>query len=56
MGFDGTAFIDRFNTVWNGHDLDGILAMMARCLFFASNASLRANQTEEKSSRRDEGR
>jgi ketosteroid isomerase-like protein len=28
MGFDGAAFVDRFNTVWNGHDVDGILAMM----------------------------
>ena len=28
MGFDGEAFVTRFNTVWNGHDLEGILAMM----------------------------
>jgi ketosteroid isomerase-like protein len=28
MAFDGEAFVTRFNTVWNGHDLDGILAMM----------------------------
>jgi hypothetical protein len=28
MAFDGDAFVERFNTVWNGHDLEGILAMM----------------------------
>ena len=28
MTFDGDAFVDRFNRVWNAHDVDGILAMM----------------------------
>jgi len=37
MGFDGTAFIDRFNTVWNGHDLDGILAMMTDDVVFEAS-------------------
>ena len=39
MGFDGTAFIDRFNTVWNGHDVDGILAMMTDDVVFSEAAS-----------------
>jgi ketosteroid isomerase-like protein len=37
MGFDGTAFIDRFNTVWNGHDVDGILAMMTDDVVFEAS-------------------
>lgn len=27
MNFDGQAFIDRFNTVWEKHDIDGIRDM-----------------------------
>ena len=27
MAFDGEKFVDQFNTVWNGHDVDGILEM-----------------------------
>jgi ketosteroid isomerase-like protein len=34
MGFDGEAFVTRFNTVWNGHDLEGILAMMTDDVIF----------------------
>jgi hypothetical protein len=26
MAFEGEKFVDQFNTVWNGHDLEGILA------------------------------
>lgn len=37
MGFDGAAFIERFNTVWNGHDLDGILAMMTDDVVFEAS-------------------
>ena len=28
MAFEAEKFVDRFNTVWNGHDVDGILDMM----------------------------
>ena len=37
MGFDGAAFVDRFNTVWNGHDVDGILAMMTDDVVFEAS-------------------
>ena len=37
MGFDGKAFVDRFNTVWNGHDVDGILAMMTDDVVFEAS-------------------
>jgi ketosteroid isomerase-like protein len=37
MAFDGEAFVARFNTVWNGHDLDGILAMMADDVVFEAS-------------------
>ena len=37
MGFDGAAFIERFNTVWNGHDVDGILAMMTDDVVFEAS-------------------
>lgn len=37
MGFDGEAFVDRFNTVWNGHDLEGILAMMTDDVVFEAS-------------------
>lgn len=37
MAFDGDQFIDRFNTVWNGHDLDGILAMMTDDVVFEAS-------------------
>ena len=37
MGFDGEAFVDRFNTVWNGHDLDGIVAMMTDDVVFEAS-------------------
>jgi ketosteroid isomerase-like protein len=37
MGFDGEAFVDRFNTVWNGHDVDGILAMMTDDVVFEAS-------------------
>ncbi len=37
MAFDGEAFVDRFNTVWNGHDLEGILAMMTDDVVFEAS-------------------
>jgi ketosteroid isomerase-like protein len=37
MGFDGERFVDRFNTVWNGHDVDGILAMMTDDVVFEAS-------------------
>jgi ketosteroid isomerase-like protein len=37
MGFDGEAFVDRFNTVWNGHDVDGILGMMTDDVVFEAS-------------------
>ena len=37
MAFDGEAFVDRFNTVWNGHDVDGILAMMTEDVVFEAS-------------------
>jgi ketosteroid isomerase-like protein len=37
MAFDGEAFVDRFNTVWNGHDLEGILAMMTDDVIFEAS-------------------
>lgn len=35
--FDGEAFIDRFNTVWDAHDIDGIAAMFADDVIFESS-------------------
>jgi taurine dehydrogenase small subunit len=37
MAFDGEAFVAGFNTVWNGHDLDGILAMMTDDVVFEAS-------------------
>jgi len=37
MAFDGEAFVDRFNTVWNGHDVDGILSMMTDDVIFEAS-------------------
>jgi ketosteroid isomerase-like protein len=37
MAFDGEAFVNRFNTVWNGHDLEGILAMMTDDVVFEAS-------------------
>ena len=37
MTFDGEAFVHRFNTVWNGHDVDGILAMMTDDVVFEAS-------------------
>jgi ketosteroid isomerase-like protein len=37
MAFDGEQFVARFNTVWNGHDLDGILAMMTDDVVFEAS-------------------
>jgi ketosteroid isomerase-like protein len=37
MGFDGEAFVDRFNTVWNGHDVNGILSMMTDDVVFEAS-------------------
>ena len=37
MAFDGEKFVDRFNTVWNGHDIDGILDMMTDDVIFEAS-------------------
>src|SRR5437870_352357 len=37
MAFDGDAFVERFNRVWNGHDIDGILAMMTDDVVFEAS-------------------
>ena len=37
MGFDGEAFVERFNTVWNGPDLDGSMAMMTDDVVFEAS-------------------
>ncbi len=37
MAFDGEQFVNRFNTVWNGHDLEGILAMMTDDVVFEAS-------------------
>jgi len=37
MAFDGEKFIERFNTVWNGHDLDGIIEMMTDDVIFEAS-------------------
>ena len=37
MAFDGDALVARFNTVWNGHDLDGIMAMMTDDVVFEAS-------------------
>ena len=37
MAFDGEQFVTRFNTVWNGHDLEGILAMMTDDVIFEAS-------------------
>ena len=37
MAFNGEQFVDRFNTVWNGHDVDGILAMMTEDVIFEAS-------------------
>ena len=37
MAFDGERLVERFNTVWNGHDLEGILAMMTDDVVFEAS-------------------
>ena len=37
MAFDGEKFVARFNTVWNGHDIDGILSMMTDDVIFEAS-------------------
>ena len=37
MAFDAEAFVERFNTVWNGHDVDGILSMMTDDVVFEAS-------------------
>ena len=37
MGFDGEAFVARFNEVWNGHDVTGILDMMTDDVVFEAS-------------------
>ena len=36
-GFDGEAFIDRFNAVWDDHDLDGIADMFTDDVIFEAS-------------------
>jgi len=36
-GFDGEAFIGRFNTVWDDHDLDGIADMFTDDVIFEAS-------------------
>jgi steroid delta-isomerase-like uncharacterized protein len=37
MAVDGNGLVERFNTVWNGHDVDGILAMMTDDVIFEAS-------------------
>ena len=37
MAFDGEKFVEQFNTVWNGHDIEGILAMMTDDVVFEAS-------------------
>lgn len=37
MAFDGEAFVARFNEVWNGHDVSGILDMMTDDVVFEAS-------------------
>ena len=37
MTFDGEGFVPRFNQVWNGHDLEGILGMMTDDIVFEAS-------------------
>ena len=37
MAFDGEKFVARFNEVWNGHDIDGILEMMTDDVVFEAS-------------------
>ncbi|HEV8676720.1 MAG TPA: nuclear transport factor 2 family protein [Methylomirabilota bacterium] len=37
MAFDGEKFVEQFNTVWNGHALDGIMAMMTDDVVFEAS-------------------
>jgi ketosteroid isomerase-like protein len=37
MAFDGEGFVTRFNAVWNGHDIDGILSMMTDDVVFEAS-------------------
>ena len=37
MSFDGESFVARFNEVWNGHQIDGILEMMTDDVVFEAS-------------------
>lgn len=37
MAFDGEAFVARFNEVWNGHAIEGILEMMTDDVVFEAS-------------------
>ena len=37
MAFDGEAFVTRFNDVWNGHAIEGILEMMTDDVIFEAS-------------------
>jgi ketosteroid isomerase-like protein len=37
MAFEGERFVQQFNAVWGGHDVDGILAMMTDDVIFEAS-------------------
>jgi ketosteroid isomerase-like protein len=37
MAWDGEAFVRQFTTVWNAHDLDGVMAMMTDDVVFEAS-------------------
>ena len=37
MAFDGNAFVERFNRVWNAHEIDAILSMMTDAVIFEAS-------------------
>jgi len=37
MAFDGEKFVNRFNEVWNGHAIEGILEMMTEDVVFEAS-------------------
>ena len=37
MAFDGEAFVARFNEVWNGHQIEGIIDMMTEDVVFEAS-------------------
>ena len=52
--FDGEAFIRRFNSVWDGHDIDGITEMFTDDVIF--EASFGSEPYGERASGKEEAR